>query len=497
MGGIGIFVTLALVADRLTSVEHARLPIDLLIVLPALVACLNVIAGIGIVGVVVAVYALLGLRHKRALIASVGTLLAAILVAWIMGYVGSASASGVAFDLGYSAKALTLWKWLFVGLGVRIVAAAWLRRWRADPVAWVLIAFVVGYLAMGFLLRDDFDEHNLYALKFLQGILSVFAFAWLGAIWARAKPHWSETAARELLWWSWRLGGLLLMADVAAVGLTAIRGDATPRSLLLATVGALAVTLAAAALLAWRRRAPTGWRSASAAVLIVVAVGLAAWLPSWMGYGLNRLHVEVTLSSDEVAALRWVRNTSGPDALIATNHHAIEQFRVRPDRSYGYRVIAERPVLLEGWEYGEKLAPSFATVRRDNDVLFHATDPDSARAVVQRYGIQFIVMAPKTDLHITAAPWLRLAAQFGSVKVYRTNAARVGESDQGGPRTTRCVLYPSPDSVPSHSRCVRRQMDHGTNQSSAVAIRPIGTRAAYSCSKSSFRRLSTSASTSV
>ena len=428
-GGIGLLVTLALVTHRLTSITRPRTSVDLSIVVPALVLPINVIAGIGATGVVASVYAIMAIRHRRALLVSAGSLVVAGLVAWIMGYIGSPSASGVAIDAGYSAKALTLWRWLFVGLGVRVVAGAWFRRLRIDPAAWILIALVAGYFPIWFFLKDSFDGHNLYALKFLQGVLSVYAFAWLGGLLGRTEQSWFSTVARELLRWSWRLGVVLLTVDLVAASLTTIRGQVTPRPLVFATIGALAVTLCSGVLLVWRERSPTGWRLASVAVFLVISLGFAAWLPSWMGYGLNRLRLHVTMSSDEVAALRWVRDTSRPDALIATNHHSIDAFRARRDRSYGYRMMAERPILLEGWEYGEMLTPQFPAVRRDNQVLFQTEDTDKARAIVQKYNIKYIVTAPGTDLQVTPeASWLQLAAHYGSVKVYQVQTAPLAGS---------------------------------------------------------------------
>lgn len=428
-GGIGIFTALALLVSRLDTVERPRLALDLAVIVPGLVLALNVIAGIGTVGVVVGVYALLGLRHRKALLLAAAVLVVAVAVERVLGYVGSPSSSGVALDLSYSSKALALWRWLFVGLGVRLVAAAWWRRWRMDPAAWALLLFVVGYLAMGFLLRDSFDNHNSYGPKFLQGILSVFAFAWLGAVWATRESAWRETVVGELMGWAWRLGAVLLVADVVAAALASARGGFPAGSLAgwslkLGAAGTGAVLAGVALLLACRRWVPKVWPGASSALLALMAVGLLAWLPSWAAYGLNRLHMQVRLSPAEVSALHWVRDHSGPDALIATNHHAVASFHSRKDRSYGYRVLAERPILLEGWEYGEKYDPRFPSVRRDNDLLFHTTDPDSARAVVRRYGIRYIVTAPGTDLHVADSPsWLRLAARFGSVKVYRTGAS--------------------------------------------------------------------------
>jgi len=286
---------------------------------------------------------------------------------------------------------------------------------------------------MGFLLQDDFDSHNLYALKFLQGILSVFAFAWLGAVWRRPGRDWMGSVVEELLSWSWRISAVLLGADGLAVVVASLRGGleagSTARwSLKLGGLGALMVFLGSGALLASQHRVSKVWGVTTKAVLALMAVGFLAWLPSWTAYGLNRLHMEVRLSPNEVAALRWVRQVSRPDALIATNHHAVEAFPGRKDRSYGYRVLADRPILLEGWEYGEKYDPRFAATRRDNDILFETTDADSARAVVRRYGIQYIVMAPDTDLKLHGpARWLSMGARFGSVKVYRIATASFSE----------------------------------------------------------------------
>jgi len=425
-GGIGIFTVLALLASRMKSVARPRLRFDLFIVLPALIGCLEVIASIGTVGVVAGVYALLGMRHRRALLFAAGVLLAALGVGLVMGYVGSPSASGVALDLSYAPQALTLWVWLFIGLGVRLVAAVWWRHLRVDPLAWALLLFVVGYLAMGFLLRDAFDNHNSYGPKFLQGILSVYAFAWLGGVWGQGRRGWWETVAGELIGWAWRISVVLLVADGIATAVGVVRGTLAAGSisvwsLKLAALGSCGVIAGAGALWISRRTIPRAWGGVSRAVVAVMAVGFLAWLPPWTAYGLNRLRMQVVLSPEEVSALHWVRDNSTPDALIATNHNAVARFRNRQARSYGYRVLAERPILLEGWEYGEKYQARFAAVRHDNDVLFHTANADSARTVVQRYGVQYIVTAPGTDLHIApSTDWLQLAARFGSVKVYRT-----------------------------------------------------------------------------
>jgi hypothetical protein len=421
--GIGMLVTLALLADRVTSRARPRLPLDLFVLVPGLVACLNSIAGVGMVGVVGGVYFLVGIWRRRAWLLGATTLIAAGAAIGVMGYVGSSSAAGVALDVTYAGKAFMLWCWLFVGLGVRIAAFGWSRRWRDDPMVWMLALLVVGYITMGLFIRDDFDSHNLYALRFLQGVLSVFAFAWLGAM--VTCGGWRETVAAGLLRWCGAVAALLLLIDVMAFGIRVVRGDPfsvdASFSLKLASVGALAVLVGSSTLLAWRHLSPRSWRVVPAVLFASLSLGSFAWLPPWMAYGLNRLGLQVTLSPDEVTALRWVRDSSEPDALLATNHHAVAKFRLRQERSYGYRVIAERPILLEGWEYGEKYDPRFAAVRNDNDLLFSTNDSALAHRIIDRYGVQFVVTAPATDLHIAGdLPWLKQVARFGAVKVYET-----------------------------------------------------------------------------
>jgi hypothetical protein len=434
-GGIGLAAGLALLGERLPPGQPARLRWDGFLLLPALVVALNVMAGIGLVGVVAGILLLAGRGRLRAWTLAAVTVAAAGLIALGMGYVGSPSTSQVTVDHHFAAGAFTLWRWLFVGLGVRIIALLWLRRWREDPMAWALAMFMVGYLAVGFLLKDDFDSHQLYGPKFLQGIFSLFAFAWIGATYpAWRRGAWRITLAPSALRVALvlGLGSLALNLGVlgaGALGLYSLAGAGW--SLRLAVAGSIGVAVGAAVLLAVSRRLPRLWRPLSSVMVGVCALGLLAWINPWTNFGLDRLHLEVALPGDEVTALQRLRGLAPPGALVATNHHEQADFLHRKGRSYGYRVVSERPILLEGWEYGEVFDRRFSQVQRDNDLLFTTNDPDTARAIIDRWGIEYLVAEPGTDLPVArrAASWLQPLDVGGSVRIYR-----VLRSDEGGRR---------------------------------------------------------------
>jgi hypothetical protein len=138
--------------------------------------------------------------------------------------------------------------------------------------------------------------------------------------------------------------------------------------------------------------------------------------------------MDIRLSKEETNALHILKDLSTPSDLFATNRHeadallALRAFRptTRGGRSYSYSTLLERRVLLEGWDYGEKLRPIFPEVRMENDTLFSTRNAEEAFRIVRKYGIKFIVARPGTDLACAndARSWLVPVPGVAPMKAY-------------------------------------------------------------------------------
>src|SRR5262249_21003524 len=118
-----------------------------------------------------------------------------------------------------------------------------------------------------------------------------------------------------------------------------------------------------------------------AAVMAVFAAGFLAWLPDWIDFGLGEAGGAGQVPAAVVAALGGISRIAPAKAVIATNQHSLSGMRNRPERSYMILSLAQRPVLLEGWQYGEMNGRGFETVARDNERLFTTTDPAEFAAI--------------------------------------------------------------------------------------------------------------------
>jgi hypothetical protein len=173
---------------------------------------------------------------------------------------------------------------------------------------------------------------------------------------------------------------------------------------------ALAGLMGTAAALRLLRAAPNAMgRLVAGPVIVAFAIGWLAWLPDWLNFGLDRAHFAVRVPASVASGLAQLRRTTLPGSRIATNQHALASIPNRPERSYFYGALSERPVMLEGWQNGEKLHPSFSAVRRDADSLFSTTDAASFLAIVRRHHVEYIVAAPGTDVGLPEPRprWLR------------------------------------------------------------------------------------------
>jgi uncharacterized membrane protein len=152
---------------------------------------------------------------------------------------------------------------------------------------------------------------------------------------------------------------------------------------------------------------------------ICVLVGSFAWVPTLLNFGFDELGVRVELRSSEVAALRKVREESGEGDVIATNHHSIESIPSRPERSYGYRALSERPVLLEGWQYGERFHKRYSEIKKDNEVIFNSKNCMEVNEVLKKHDVKYIIQDEQSKLKCDSIEIVKLENTKGKTKIYK------------------------------------------------------------------------------
>lgn len=344
----------------------------------------------------------------------------------IMGYMGSPM-NKMHLDSEFYSAFPSIALWFTIGLGARAIIFSQAVARLPHRVNILILILFAGFLSFYIVFIDVWWHNDRYGLVFLQACVSLMAGPLLFAL---LLPSCGITktlpeAARVLLQGTRRLA--IPLAGVAALGsfLVTVFGFKGNIDLTYGLKVSLAVTLAltigcliGTALLCSGNAKLRGFTAT--VVLSIYAIGFSAWLPDWLNYGLNRAQFAVRVPPDVVAALRQLGNTSNPNTIIATNQHALPSIPIRPERSYAYAALTERPVMLEGWQYGEKLHPKFTAIERDNAILFSTENADEFRTIVDRYNIDFIVVKPNSDIALPAPgpDWLRKVNNAGGLTIY-------------------------------------------------------------------------------
>jgi hypothetical protein len=163
-------------------------------------------------------------------------------------------------------------------------------------------------------------------------------------------------------------------------------------------------------------------RPISLAVLGLLALGFLAWIPPVMNFGLDRMKMDIVLSSGEVHGLTQLRTLAPLNQVFATNHHSVPSLAARPQRSYGYTALSEHPVLLEGYlDRGVSSLPGFPDLLRDNDLIFTTNDPQTVRTITGTYNVKWLVAEPGTDISLPRPlpAWIVPQQDTGDLKIYR------------------------------------------------------------------------------
>ena len=434
-GMIGINAVLGVLLAK-TGFRHARrMGPDISCFLPGLLATINGVAGLGVFGVYIGTLLILGRKHLRAIATCLIAAVVFFVVLKVMGFVGSSSMGQMELNTEASGLLFETFVWFFIGLGIRVFAMKWINNSWGSAACIIVLLFITGYLFYSIGIIDYYDGHQRRGIKFLETILSVFAFV------ALAEPvnaYMKRKRAELDAFWDDLMGILfssgVIFLLVASVAYTMERTRNNPDT---GTLWHLKITIICSLLVvmsSWLIRSLIK-KNLNIALLVkagMVAVffwGGLAWIPSWLNYGLGRMKLDIRVSKGEVDGLRRLRVLSKHSDLIATNHQLVSStplsqsdFTKMIPRNifYTYSALLERKVLLEGWDYGEKYQPIFSKVKRDNDVLFNTTNPDEAHAIVQRYRINYLIARPGTDVLFAdgAKAWLRLLPYTGTLKVY-------------------------------------------------------------------------------
>lgn len=403
-------VLLILVPDR----PWLRWP-ALATVLPALAIPMNSFVGAASGGLLAAAFLISDPQSLRRWTFAVVSLLGAFVGYFHMGFLNSPSVA-LEFDSGLFGTINELTVWFIAGLGARtILFSAAMRRYAAG-VRVTFVLLLAGFLSLSVLVHDPWWGIDAYGFKFLQASLSLLGGPLIFAV-LRPNAGWwnsSESLARDLMGGTFRLA--LPLAAFSAIGLGALAmfGAEGPSevtwafkiSLVVSSFAVVTVGLWRAALdrAGVRRR-----RMLTGLALATYSVGFLAWVPDWLDFGLDRARMAVRVPSVVLEGARELKSTSETGALIATNRHSVPSIPVKPERSYALAALAERPVLLEGWQYGEQFDPRFPVVRADNEKLFHTESPEEFLKIVEDYGIRYVVAWPGSDIRLPYPRplWLR------------------------------------------------------------------------------------------
>jgi hypothetical protein len=316
-------------------------------------------------------------RVPRVAIAWLGLVLGALALAAIVLFRGSLGgarlgtssildlpvrvATGTVHTGGLSGIGLTL---LALGVLALLWACLWgaslalLRRHAVERVPRLLLLAGAAAGAVGAALLLSYPGMSqLYYLRGATGVLGLLAVAGLDALTAkldrRSRPLLAAMAA-------------FAVAGAAVAILAAVLSPSEGPTAALNGIGSVAIAIALPAieltlalvagfgiarLAAGRFTALRG-----AAVVLVVALAMGFGLPASVRTVLDPSDTSAhdLISSDGIAAARWLRDHSRPDDLVATNLHCLpttSTTELCDARHFWVSAYSERRVLVEGWAY--------------------------------------------------------------------------------------------------------------------------------------------------
>ena len=268
--------------------------------------------------------------------------------------------------------------------------------------------WLAGILLAGLAAALAFNQAGLSQIYFLH--YAVVAGSILGS-WALVD--FVRRGVRRIPRWRWHLG-IGVSAAVLVIAATAIGSSQLARTpvmefvlpyVSLVVAGPFFAAVSAAASTARR------WRIFVLVVVSTVLMAASLDAPLDLAPDFNRLvsgtavvrqdgPAEHGLSSELLDGLRWIRDRTPPDTIVAVNNPYLR--RGADPRSFLVSAFGERRVYLEGWAYSaenqivaaRRLArlpaeDPFADRRSANLAVFERADPNAA-AVLRSAGVTFL-----------------------------------------------------------------------------------------------------------
>ena len=288
--------------------------------------------------------------------------------------------------------------WLLPGSGAVGLLRA--RTWTDSRAVFLVVAVLVGVSAGVLLFRPGLA--NLWFARSVSELVVVLSGWGLAILLPRPLP---------------RVRGLQLVGVAAVAGaLVFLAGEVLRHRHVhaLALTPLIPLTVVVVSLLAWwvlRRRHPGSGRKV-AAVAVAALLGLGS--ASTFNFALAQVapqdrsaHVWRPLfAPGGEEAARYVRDHSGPDAVVATNMHCARGTSPCDNRHFWVSAYTERRVVLEGWGYsaqtndeyrpGEgdtRFAPSPDPERQAiNDAAFAEPSEETVSRLIDTYGVDWLLV---------------------------------------------------------------------------------------------------------
>lgn len=271
-------------------------------------------------------------------------------------------AVGLGTPAGVALATLVLVAMLSPFLAIAVVLLS--REGRRDPTAWLLTgAGISGICAVLLLGHPGSSQYYFYFTAL--GLVEI-AVAWGVSMALRGSPapRTRLAAAAAIGFLAMALTQWLLAAD---------EGDAVQASSAYAAVGTLLMLVvggAVAVAIVERRRSVTAPQPLARTVALVSVVAIAGaglvspvrlllgWEPPPSGVTADASPGQI--HSSQLRALRWLRDHSDTDDVVATNLHCRDVISRSCDhRHFAVAAYTERRVLVEGWAYTDRAIRSW------------------------------------------------------------------------------------------------------------------------------------------
>lgn len=288
-----------------------------------------------------------------------------------------------------------------------LVGIAWLLQQRRTalgaPQVWLLTVLLAG-TAMAFAFAEPGTQSSLYFLFY--GIVGGYLLSAHGLVAA-----WERRPKMEGRWLRFILLAMAFACVVVALVVVPETTDpfSGAREMAITYMTRYGVLVVALVLLYWAGRrwvGPTRWPAAALVTLALLMVGALATpfdnLKAAVSGDSGGVSLGTTLSPDLYAALRWIREDTPTDAVIAVNNPWVDAANTVP-LAYMYSAFAERRVFLEGWGYSQRTREmGFADVVTGenpfagrlalNQATFADADPDAIATLVREFGVRYLLV---------------------------------------------------------------------------------------------------------